>query len=91
MMKIEIIQIKIEPDWKKEKRKIEKDALQEISFLAATNVDAKNAKLLQKVFFAAKKLLLHVAAISAVAKSFARTINVAAITSILQQQLMSLP
>ncbi|KAK2450991.1 hypothetical protein QL285_010081 [Trifolium repens] len=25
MMKIEIIQIEIEPDWKKEKRKIEKD------------------------------------------------------------------
>ncbi|KAK2455715.1 hypothetical protein QL285_003141 [Trifolium repens] len=35
-------------------------------------------------------MLLHVAAISAVAKSFARTINVAAITSVLQQQLMSL-
>ena len=65
-------------------------ALQEISFLAATNVAGKNAKLLQKVFFAAKKLLLHVAGISAVAKSFARTINVAAITSVLQQQLMSL-
>jgi hypothetical protein len=59
-------------------------------FLAATNIAAKNTKLLQKVFFAAKKLLLHVAGISAVAKSFARTINVAAITSVLQQQLMSL-
>ena len=57
-------------------------SLQEISFFAATNVAAKNAKLLQKVFFAAKKLLLHVAGISAVAKSFARTINVAAITSV---------
>ncbi|KAK2360226.1 hypothetical protein QL285_085514 [Trifolium repens] len=65
-------------------------ALQEMSFFAATNVAAKNAKLLQKVFFAAKKLLLHVAGISVVAKSFARTINVAAITSVLQQQLMSL-
>jgi hypothetical protein len=43
------------------------------------------------VFFAAKKLLLHVAAISAVAKRFAKTINVAAITSVLQQQLISLP
>ncbi|KAK2404128.1 hypothetical protein QL285_053503 [Trifolium repens] len=64
--------------------------LQEISIFAATNVAAKNAKLLQKVFFAAKKLLLHVAGISVVAKSFARTINVAAITSVLQQQLMSL-
>jgi hypothetical protein len=51
-------------------------------FFAATNVVAKNAKLLQKMFFAAKQLLLHVADISAVAKSFARTINVAAITSI---------
>ncbi|KAK2408798.1 hypothetical protein QL285_044280 [Trifolium repens] len=61
-----------------------------MSFLAATNVAGKNAKLLQKVFFAAKKMLLHVAAISAVAKSFARTINVAAITGVLQQQLMSL-
>jgi hypothetical protein len=61
--------------------------LQEISFLAAT---AKNAKLLQKVLIAAKKMLLHVVAISAVAKSFAKTINVAAITSVLQQQLMSL-
>jgi hypothetical protein len=30
-------------------------SLQEISFLAATFVVAKNAKLLQKVFFAAKK------------------------------------
>jgi hypothetical protein len=30
-----------------------------------------NAKLLQKVFFTAKKLLLHVAGISVVAKSFA--------------------
>ncbi|KAK2400849.1 hypothetical protein QL285_050504 [Trifolium repens] len=67
-----------------------KVALQEISFLAATNVAAKNTKLLQKVFFAAKKLLLHVAGISAIAKSFARTINVAAITSVLQKQLMSL-
>ncbi|KAK2356029.1 hypothetical protein QL285_093389 [Trifolium repens] len=57
-------------------------SLQEISFLAATNVVAKNAKLLQKVFFAAKKLLLHVAGISAVAKSFARTINVAVFTSV---------
>jgi hypothetical protein len=37
------------------------DSLQEISFLAATNVAAKNAKLLQKLFFEAKKLLLHVA------------------------------
>jgi hypothetical protein len=69
---------------------LKKESLQEISFLAATNVAAKNAKLLQKVFFAAKKMLLHVAAISVVAKSFARTINVAAITSVLQQQLMSL-
>jgi hypothetical protein len=46
-------------------------SLQEISFLTATNVTAKNTKLLQKVFLAAKKLLLHVAGISAVAKSFA--------------------
>jgi hypothetical protein len=46
--------------------------------------------LLQKVFFAAKKLLLHVADISSVAKSFARIINVAAITSVLQQQVKSL-
>ncbi|KAK2454798.1 hypothetical protein QL285_002323 [Trifolium repens] len=61
-----------------------------MSFLAATNVAGKNAKLLQKVFLAAKKMLLHVAAISAVAKSFARTINVPAITGVLQQQLMSL-
>jgi hypothetical protein len=57
-------------------------SLQEISFLAAINVVAKNAKLLQKVFFAAEKLLLHAAGISAVAKSFAMTINVAAITSL---------
>jgi hypothetical protein len=57
-------------------------SLQEIPFLAATNVAVKNAKLLQKVFFAAKKMLLHVAAISAVAKSFAGTINVAAITCV---------
>jgi hypothetical protein len=62
-----------------------------MSFLAATNVAGKNTKLLQKVFFAAKKLLLHVVGISAVAKSFASSINVAAITSILQQQLMPLP
>jgi hypothetical protein len=34
------------------------------------------------VFFATEKLLLLVADISAVAKSFARTINVAAITSV---------
>ncbi|KAK2445337.1 hypothetical protein QL285_016280 [Trifolium repens] len=61
-----------------------------MSFLAATNVAGKNAKLLQKVFFAAKTMLLHVAAISAVAKSFARTINVAVITGVLQQHLMSL-
>jgi hypothetical protein len=47
--------------------------------------------LLQKVFFVAKKMLLHVAGISAVAKSFARTINVADMTSVLQQQLMLLP
>ncbi|KAK2362989.1 hypothetical protein QL285_088008 [Trifolium repens] len=72
------------------RRKHDTVTLQEISFLAATNVAGKNAKVLQKVFFAAKKLLLHVAGISAVAKSFARTINVAAITSVLQQQLMSL-
>jgi hypothetical protein len=58
--------------------------------LTATNVAAKNAKLLQKVFFTAKKLLLHVVGISAVAKSFTTTINIAAITNVLQQQLMSL-
>jgi hypothetical protein len=51
--------------------------------LTATNVAAKNAKLLQKVFFTAKKLLLHVADISVVAKSFAMTINVAAIAGVL--------
>jgi hypothetical protein len=33
-------------------------SLQEIPFLAATNVAVKNAKLLQKVFLAAKKMLL---------------------------------
>ncbi|KAK2417377.1 hypothetical protein QL285_039683 [Trifolium repens] len=80
-------------DWQhidKYKNNVNEYALQEMSFLAATNVAGKNAKLLQKVFFAAKKLLLHVAGISAVAKSFARTINVAAITGVLQQQLMSL-
>jgi hypothetical protein len=54
--------------------------------LVTTYVAAKNAKLVQNVFFAAKKLLLHVVSISAVAKNFASTINVAAITSILQQQ-----
>jgi hypothetical protein len=46
--------------------------------LAAT---AKNAKLLQNMFFAAEKLLLHVVGIN----------NVPAITSFLQQQLMSMP
>jgi hypothetical protein len=51
--------------------------LQEILFFAATNVAAENAKLLQKVFFAGKKLLLHVTGISPVVKFFARTINVA--------------
>jgi hypothetical protein len=58
------------------------DTLQRISFFAATNVAAKNAKLLQKVFFAAKKLMLHVAGISDVTKSFERTINIAAIASV---------
>jgi hypothetical protein len=58
--------------------------------LVATNVAEKNAKLLQKEFFVAKKMLLHVTAVSAGTKSFARTINVAAITNVLQQQLMLL-
>jgi hypothetical protein len=58
--------------------------------LEATYVAAENTKLLQNVFLAPKKLLLHTVGISAVAKSFARTINVAAKTSVLQQQLMSL-
>ena len=61
-----------------------------MSFLAATNVAGKNAKLCKKCFSQQKKMLLHVAVISAVAKSFARTINVAAIIGVLQQQLMSL-
>jgi hypothetical protein len=50
----------------------------------------KNIKLLQNVFFEAKKLSPHVVGISVVTKSFARTINVAAITSVFQQQLMLL-
>jgi predicted hydrolase (HD superfamily) len=58
--------------------------------LAATNVAAKNIKLLQNVIFAVKKLSKHVVGINAVAKSFARTINIAAITNVLQQQLMIL-
>jgi hypothetical protein len=64
--------------------------LQEISFLAAIYVVAKNTKLLQNVCFATKKLLLHTVDISVVAKSFIRTINVTDITCVLQQQLISL-
>jgi hypothetical protein len=58
--------------------------------LVAINVAAKNTKLLQNVIFTVKKLSLHVIGISVVVKSFAMTINVVAITSVLQQQLMSL-
>jgi hypothetical protein len=77
-----------------------KHTLQEMSFLAATNVAGKNTKLLQKVCFAAKKMLLHVAAITGVLQQqlmsltklvFLATINVAGITSdFLQQHLLSL-
>jgi uncharacterized membrane protein len=42
-------------------------------------------QLLQNVFFAAKNLSMHTIGISAVAKSFAWTINIAVITIVLQQ------
>jgi hypothetical protein len=56
--------------------------LQENWFLEATYVVEKNTKLLQNVFFLAKKLSLHIVAISPPVKSFARTINVAAIINV---------
>jgi hypothetical protein len=51
----------------------------------------KKCKVAAKSIFCSEKLLLHVAGINAVAKSFARTINVTAKTNVLQQQLMLLP
>ena len=57
-------------------------SLQEKRFLAATFIVEKNAKLLRNVLFPAKKMSLHVVGISAVAKSFATTLNVAVKTNV---------
>jgi len=50
--------------------------------LAATYVVEKNAKLLRNVFFLTKKISLHVVGISAVAKSFATTLDVVVKTNV---------
>ena len=55
--------------------------LQEKRLLAATKVAEKYTKWLGKVFFPTKKMSLHVVG-SVVAKSFARTIDVAVITNV---------
>jgi len=59
-----------------------KESLQEKRFLTATCVVVKNEKLLRNVFFPAKKISLHVVGISAVAKSFATTLDVAVKTNV---------
>jgi hypothetical protein len=56
-------------------------SLQEKRFLTATYVVEKNAKLLRNVLFPAKNISLHVVGISAVAKSFATTFDVAVKTN----------
>jgi len=50
--------------------------------LTATYVVEKNAKLLRNVFFLTKKISLHVVGISAVAKSFATTLDVVVKTNV---------
>jgi hypothetical protein len=61
------------------------------SFMRNSDVYKKKITMPFLAFEKRAVTLLHVADVSAVAKSFVRTINIAAITSVLQQQLMSLP
>jgi len=49
---------------------------------AVSYVAEKNTMLLLNMLFAAEKMSLHVVGISAVAKSFAKTYDVAAITKV---------